>query len=91
MQQADPSSTEPSGGVWWYQYPDGTWVWWSASEARWVRIDPPRTAKTPAWVFLIVIVAALLWLVFGAMIARELPDILRDEIRRSNPSPGVNV
>ena len=90
MEQPDPSSQNPSQGVWWYQYPDGTWVWWSAPEERWVRIDPPRTSKTPAWVFLVIVAAALFWIVFGWMIVRELPDILSEEIRRSNPSPGVD-
>lgn len=71
-----------SDGNWWYQYPSGQWIWWSAEKNAWVPVEVTRSAPTRWWVYALVIIAALILIVsfIGAIISR-LPE-LQEEIER---------
>ncbi len=73
---------QASQGTWWYQYPDGTWVWWSTDESRWVRLEVPQTAPTPRWVWLLIAIAIVVTIVGGVAAVREFPDYLEQELER---------
>ena len=86
-----PASAQPqsSDGNWWYQYPNGQWIWWSAEKNAWVPVEVPRSTPTKWWVYALVIVAALVLIgsFLGAIIS-QVPEI-RDEIERQQDQ--INV
>ena len=66
-------------GNWWYQYPNGQWVWFNSQTSSWQPVEVRHSAKTQWWVYAIVIVAVLV--VVGTMIAAmsQLPEVIREQ------------
>lgn len=80
---------EMSEGNWWYQYPNGQWIWWSAEKNAWVPVEVTRSAPTKWWVYALVVIAALTLIgsFIGAIIS-QLPE-LQEEIERQQDQ--INV
>ena len=78
----DEVDLQRADGTWWYQYPDGTWVWWSKDESRWVRLEAPRVVRTPRWVWLLIALAVIVSIAGGIVVVQQFPDYLEEDLER---------
>jgi hypothetical protein len=81
---AEPGQPQMSQGNWWYQYPTGQWIWWSAEKNEWVAVEPKRVVPTPWWVYALIVLAVLIVTVAIVTAVSQVPELLEKQQRLEN-------